>query len=623
MVLAVSRRRIKRGDQTYRDSSACALHVSSQELKGADGELNRTIATATGWLNHRAGFFALRDVFLGEQIDWHRDYSSGIVGPKKYSVLINHRDAKRLGDVKYIWELNRLHQLVFLALAATWTGKDAYKEEIRNETASWYEQNPFMIGLNWKSALEAGMRLISWALVWFIMGKADPKQTFHNTFLELIYQHQYFISKFFSKYSSANNHLIGEMAALYISTVCWPYYRESSSWRAFAREKLIEENRRQVEADGVGKERATEYQLFILEFFLLAGALGQAVGDPFPAEYWERVRRMAFFLSAMADRNGHLPLFGDGDSAQVVPLSQSLEDRLRSLTRLYMIDRRADVGGIEEDIKLRLLLWGQRPDQIPLLSDAVVHPELEVFPDGGYYVLALSRGMDDEVIVVFDAGPIGLPPLYAHGHADALSFWLSYGGQEFLIDPGTFCYYTEDVWRAYFRGTAAHNTLRIDGVDQSIPGGRFLWRDIARSHVEQFENGSGVLRVTGWHDGYQRLPDPVMHRRELRLLKTTRTLIVTDFLDCKSSHAVEIFFHFSERCEVHSIQPGSFHVRNGNRRIALHLDPRAEATLYRGSVEPIVGWVSRTFGAKEPSCSIAARTTIAGSTQFVSKINLL
>ena len=41
-------------------------------------------------------------------------------------------------------------------------------------------------------------------------------------------------------------------------------------------ENLSKKSLRQVEADGVGKERATEYQLFILEFFLLAGALGQS-----------------------------------------------------------------------------------------------------------------------------------------------------------------------------------------------------------------------------------------------------------------------------------------------------------------------------------------------------------
>jgi len=80
---------------------------------------------------------------------------------------------------------------------------------------------------------------------------------------------------------------------------------------------------------------------------------------------------------------------------------------------------------------------------------------------GGYYVLATDRGAENEMLVVLDAEPLGLPPLYAHGHADALSFRLSYGGHEFLIDPGTFCYYTPTLWRWYFRGTAAHNTVRL------------------------------------------------------------------------------------------------------------------------------------------------------------------
>jgi len=56
------------------------------------------------------------------------------------------------------------------------------------------------------------------------------------------------------------------MAGLYVASVFWPSYKESSSWRSFSRSKLIEEMARQVEADGVGKERAIEYQIFILEF---------------------------------------------------------------------------------------------------------------------------------------------------------------------------------------------------------------------------------------------------------------------------------------------------------------------------------------------------------------------
>ena len=296
---------------------------------------DRVVALASRWLDHRASFFALHDVPLGEPIDWHRDYSSGAIGPLRYSGSLNHRDVSAVGNIKYVWELNRLHHLVLLALASIWTGRKAFREEIDSQLLSWCAQNPFMRGLNWKSPLEAGIRLINWAFVSFLTSGADSTEDIFRQHLgAAIYQHQYFIRKFYSKHSSANNHLIGEMAGLYIGSIFWPWYQESNSWRAFARQQLIQEIARQVEPDGVGKERATEYQLFILEFFLLAGALGQVVGEPFPQEYWERISQMVSFLAAISDRAGNLPMFGDGDSGQVVWLPETTPERARALVRL-------------------------------------------------------------------------------------------------------------------------------------------------------------------------------------------------------------------------------------------------------------------------------------------------
>src|SRR5207245_173758 len=97
------------------------------------------------------------------------------------------------------------------------------------------------------------------------------------------------------------------------------------------------------------------------------------------------------------------------------------------------------------------------------------------FPAGGYYVLGSDLDQPAEVRVIADCGPLGYLSIAAHGHADALSFTLSIAGDEVLIDPGTYAYHTHSGWRAHFRGTAAHNTVRIDGVDQSVPAGNFLW----------------------------------------------------------------------------------------------------------------------------------------------------
>ena len=609
------------GIQSHLKSSSCLhmLPAHRDRLEDIDPEMQgRVIAEASRWLNHQASFFALNETPLGDSINWCRDYSSGITIPMKYSTSINHRNIAVVGNLKYVWELNRLQHLVLLAIASIWTGNTAYREEIAKQLLSWSVENPFMRTVNWTSSLEAAMRLISWAFTSFLTrGENSTEDLIHQCLGEMIYQHQYFVRHFYSKYSSANNHLIGEMAGLYVGSTFWPCYQESPSWRAFAREKLALEMTRQVEPDGVAKERTTEYQLFILEFFLLAGALGQAFGDQFPQEYWERLAGMMSFLAAVSDRQGNLPLFGDGDSGQAIWLPETTPERVQGLLRLRQFPKRSPGG---TDLRTGLLLWGQGPEETPLGPACAPQQSLCAFPDGGYYVLATDRGDDDEMLVVFDAGPLGLHPLYAHGHADALSFWLSYGGHEFLIDPGTFCYHTNPRWRAYFRGTAAHNTIRVDGEDQSVAGGTFLWRHVARCHVEHVEENDAFVVVTGVHDGYRRLADPVGHRREMRLYKKVRTLSIRDHLECHGSHDVELLFHFSEKCSVRPVGPNSFEVSNHTKCLSLSFDARLRPTLYHGSENPPYGWVSRTFDVKKPSFTLVAHTNVTGSTQFLTEI---
>ncbi len=101
-----------------------------------------------------------------------------------------------------------------------------------------------------------------------------------------------------------------------------------------------------------------------------------------------------------------------------------------------------------------------------------------------------------EIRLVVDAGPLGYRSIAAHGHADALSFTLSVGGLEFLVDPGTYAYHTQGAWRQYFRGTAAHNTVRVDGQDQSESGGNFMWLRKARAGCNLWDSRAraGPLR---------------------------------------------------------------------------------------------------------------------------------
>jgi len=244
-----------------------------------------------------------------------------------------------------------------------------------------------------------------------------------------------------------------------------------------------------------------------------------------------------------------------------------------------------------------------------------------VFPDGGYYILGCGFETEDEIRLTADAGPIGYQSIAAHGHADALAFTLSIGGREFFIDPGTYAYHTQGPWRQYFRGTAAHNTVRIDGLSQSESGGNFMWLKKAVAGCSSWRPSAERDVFEGWHAGYLRLADPVMHRRRITLEKRAKRVVIEDSLQMSGAHDVELFFHCAERCRVDPV-PGGYLLHHEGRALSLTL-PQAEGAssrVHRGDLDPISGWVSRRFDAKQPAPTIAWKANLTGGTVLRSEI---
>ncbi|MCD6303687.1 MAG: heparinase II/III-family protein, partial [Planctomycetes bacterium] len=243
--------------------------------------------------------------------------------------------------------------------------------------------------------------------------------------------------------------------------------------------------------------------------------------------------------------------------------------------------------------------------------------------DAGYYILqAGRRDADDRISVVFDCGPLGYPATAAHGHADALSFTLRAFGMDVLVDPGTYDYYTYPKWRRYFRSTRAHNTIAVDGLDQSVIQGRFLWGKRARARCLLWQPGERDGKVVGEHDGYRRLADPVTHRRTIEFDGRARTVLVRDELLCRGEHDVEIFFHFAEHCRVVPAGANRFVADVGPGEVSIQLDASLAVTVLAGSEEPPGGWVSRGYHRKEPATTLVGRRKITGQTQLLCRIEI-
>lgn len=577
--------------------------------------------------------FAMRPARLGFPPRWNQDPKTGRIAPLEFGKTLDYRDERKVGDIKYLWEPSRHAELITLAEAWHLTRHPRYADGCRMLLDSWIEQCPCPLGAHWTSSLEHAVRLIHWSFAWHLLGGdqaplfATPAgQSFKERWLTAVFQQCRFIAGHFSRHSSANNHLIGELTGLFVAATTWPLWPQSHGWSNIAHRELEQQALLQNGADGVNREQAVWYHHEVADMLLLAGVVGRATGREFTAPFWQRIEAMLEFIASIMDLAGNVPAYGDSDDAIIARLDPAPDVHVyRSLlaTGAVLFGRTEfKHKAARFDDKSRWLLGDDAAARFAALAaPAVPGPPRREFPQAGYYVLGSAFETADEVRIVADAGPLGYLSIAAHGHADALSFTLSVAGQELLIDPGTFAYHTQRKWRDYFRGTAAHNTVRVDGQDQSVSAGNFLWLAHARARATHFETTQQFDRLLAEHDGYRRLRDPVVHRRELRLDHATTTLTVIDELFCQGSHQVEIFWHFAPDCSVS---------HTGNRVVAaasgtslsLESPPALLCELARGRETPPLGWVSPRFDTRMPSHTLVGRAAIRGNARFVTQIQL-
>ncbi len=584
------------------------------------------IAAADRVMEGRFDVFAMENVVLGTPPRWNRDPKTGIEAPLEFGKQLDYRDSTRVGDCKYLWEPNRHLHLVTLAQACALTGDMRYANTVREHLQSWFDACPFRMGANWSSSLELGLRLINWALAWQLLGGLHSPlfagadgEAFRDRWLESVYQHAEFISGHLSLHSSANNHLVGEVAGLYTAALAWPHWDAAAQWRKTAGDILEREALLQNAPDGVNREQAVSYQQFELDLLLLPLLAARANGLDFPAAYVARIEAMLVYLACVIDHGGNVPMFGDADDGFAVRLDPRPGfSRYHSLLATgAILFGRGDFKAKAEtlDDKTRWLFGAGAPGAFAAIDTSNARlPVRREFPDGGYYILGCDFETDDEIRMVADAGPLGYREIAAHGHADALSFTLSMAGEEFLVDPGTFAYHTEAEWRAYFRGTSAHNTVRVDGRDQSQQGGNFMWLRKARAGCSQWSTSAGEDAFEGWHDGYTALADPVMHRRRIVLDKTARRIVIEDTLQMEGEHEVELFLHAHEKCAVTRSAEGA-RLARGDRALDIRWPQTTGAAtqLLHGSEAPIGGWVSRAFDRKEPAPTLVWRARLSGN----------
>jgi uncharacterized heparinase superfamily protein len=291
------------------------------------------------------------------------------------------------------------------------------------------------------------------------------------------------------EYHLQANHLFANFKAL-VFAGCFFSGAEAERWISLGSEGLAEQVSEQFLGDGGHFERSPMYHALLLEDLLDLTNLASVY--PRAADWRGPLPRMLGWLEAMCHPDGEISFFNDA-CLGVAP----------GLCELQQYARRLGL----ESVPVRL-------------------------EESGYIQLRNSNA-----VAIFDAAPIGPDYQPGHAHSDTLSFELSVGGQRLVVNSGISTY-ENSAARLAQRGTAAHNTVRVDGQDQSEVWSAFR---VARRARPTDVNTDHRRFAQAAHTGYLRLKDPVLHTRRLELKPDV--LIVSDHLSGRKTHSVEIFFH--------------------------------------------------------------------------------
>ncbi len=551
----------------------------------------------------RVTYFGYPEARLGAPVDWNHDAVRDVRWPLLEASRIDHRSAG--GDPKWIWELNRLQHLPWLAEAWLFTGEDRFAETALAHLDSWLDQNPVGRGIAWRGAFEAGVRAVSVTVA--LQGLRDFPGLTAARFERVVRMLAASAERCWrdrSRFSSANNHLVGELVGLAAIALLHPELASSSRWARRAIAGLEAEAVRQILPDGAGAEQAVGYQVFTAELLLVVAALLRSRGDGVPAPLSAAIDRSADYLAAVVGDADPDPRYGDDDEGFALRLGpeprRTVRDHL-GLVAALTGNPRARVAGAET-LTAGWIRAVAGPPGTPS-PPAVPYGTGLVAPHGGLVVLR-SAGRR----VTMDVGPLGHLAIAAHGHADALAVTVSLDGQDVVGHPGAASYYGHPEWRAVHRGTRAQPTVTVDGESQSVAGGPFLWTRHARVRVRGVDVDRGI--VDAEHDGYRRLREPVVHRRWLSAPPGDRTILVVDEVDGVGVHEVRTSWPLHPDLGLVRAVQGHHVTRAGSAVLQILTAALPGVTLeqVRGDDETHLGWWSDRLESRVPAWIVGGAT---------------
>lgn len=313
-------------------------------------------------------------------------------------------------------------------------------------------------------------------------------------------------------------------------------------WQRGGRRIVLRELDRQFEADGGHFELSPMYHSILLEDILDLANLARGAGDEGALQALRHhASRALGWLEGMVDAEGQIPLLNDSAGGMA-----------RGSHALRCYAARLGIAAAEEPAATRVLGDWRGSNW------------------SGYWVF---RGAGDRMRLWFDTAPLGPDHLPGHAHCDMLAVLLEADGRPVLTDTGVL-EYAEGPARTLARSTAAHNTVRLDGLEQAE-----MWKSFRmgrRGHPGPARFDGNQVRCA--HDGFAQQRPELRHERVLEFRPDG--FLLADELTGPGAHRFDSHFHFAPGIEVELESPGQWRVDRSLRFRVRGAEARLETSLY-------------------------------------------
>lgn len=422
--------------------------------------------------------------------------------------------------------------------------------------SDWIAKNSPGTGDGWEP-YTLSMRIVNW-IKFFLWNEVAVKEEW----LQSLHKQALWLEKNV-EYHILANHYLKNGVALFFAGVYFDGV-DADRWLRKGREILRSELDEQFLPDGGHYERSPMYHaLCVVDYLnvlnLMGGSKLTFIFEE-SSHFKSRIDQALDFLHNICLPDGDIPLFNDSGFRVAPPPA----DILAYANKICSYKR-------------------------PLTANGLTVKEM---PHTGYYVLR-----DGADMMVIDCGAVGPDYQPGHAHADTLSFELAVNGERVIVDSGVYDY-EPGPRRIYARSTRAHNTVQIDGKNQSEVWGVFRVARRAYPFCASLKSdGSGHATFEGAHDGYARLSGKLVHTRGIDYISPGEWT-VRDTVDGSGTHTVESCLHIHPAYRV-DIVGRSAEVRNRMGHLILIITPALNTEI---AIEQ--GWYFPEFGKELPNSTL-------------------